>query len=337
MAELFKTMALENKTVQSYFKSFSQKKVLIIGDVMIDSYMWGKVNRISPEAPIQVVSVTGRDYRLGGAANVALNIAALGADAILCSVIGDDEKGQVFLRLLGEKQLSNVGIIKDKNRITTVKTRIISSGQHLLRVDEEISDQLSDYTESVLEKKIYEIIDSNNIDLIIFEDYDKGVFSENIITKITNKANDKGIITTVDPKKRNFHYYKNTTLFKPNLKEFSEGLKIEIDKNDISGLKFHAQKYLNENNIKMLLITLSEKGILIAGSDQSHHFPAEVRDISDVSGAGDTVISVASLLLSCGAELSEIALISNIAGGLVCEKTGVVPIDIDELLKETSK
>jgi rfaE bifunctional protein kinase chain/domain len=169
------------------------------------------------------------------------------------------------------------------------------------------------------------------------EDYDKGIFSENLIYEIVSKANDKGIITTVDPKKRNFHYYKNTTLFKPNLKEFSEGIKIDINKNDIDSLKSQASKFLRENNIKMLLITLSEKGILIAGQDESYHFPAEVRDISDVSGAGDTVISVAGLLLSCGAKLSEIAQISNIAGGLVCEKTGVVPIDVDELLQETIK
>jgi rfaE bifunctional protein kinase chain/domain len=330
-------MTLENKTVQSYFKSFSQKKVLIIGDVMIDSYMWGKVTRISPEAPIPVVSVTGRDYRLGGAANVALNIAALGADAVLCSVIGNDEKGQVFSNLLDKKNLSCEGIIKDSSRITTVKTRIISGGQHLLRVDEEISEQLSKELELVLKEKIYTIIDNNKIDLIILEDYDKGIFSENLIYEIVSKANDKGIITTVDPKKRNFHYYKNTTLFKPNLKEFSEGIKIDINKNDIDSLKSQASKFLRENNIKMLLITLSEKGILIAGQDESYHFPAEVRDISDVSGAGDTVISVAGLLLSCGAKLSEIAQISNIAGGLVCEKTGVVPIDVDELLQETIK
>lgn len=328
-------MDLDKKNIQNYFKSFSQKKVLIIGDVMVDSYMLGKVNRISPEAPIPVVSVTGRDYRLGGAANVALNIAALGAEAILCSVTGDDEPGLVFEKLLEKENLSKEGIIKDNSRRTTVKTRIISSGQHLLRVDEEDSFMLAEIVETALIRRVFSIIDNSSIDLIVFEDYDKGVISENLIREITTKANQKEIITTVDPKKRNFHFYNHTTLFKPNLKEFGEGLKTDIDKNDIENLKLLANSYIEKNDIKILLLTLSEKGILIADGKQTHHYPAIIRDISDVSGAGDTVISVAGLLLSCGASLSEIAQISNIAGGLVCEKTGVVPIDINELLKES--
>ncbi len=328
-------MALDKKNIQSYFKSFSEKKVLIIGDVMIDSYMLGNVNRISPEAPIPVVSVTGRDYRLGGAANVALNIAALGAEAILCSVVGEDESGVVFETLLEKETLSSRGIIKDKSRRTTIKTRIISSGQHLLRVDEEDAFQLSAEIEKKLTDRVFSIIDNNSIDLIILEDYDKGVFSESFIRNITSKANEKSIITTVDPKKRNFNFYTHTTLFKPNLKEFGEGLKVDINKNDIDKLKQLAQTYIKDNEIKILLLTLSEKGVLIADEKNAYHFPAIIRAISDVSGAGDTVISVAGLLLACGASLVEIAQISNIAGGLVCEKTGVVPIDVDELLIES--
>jgi rfaE bifunctional protein kinase chain/domain len=327
-------MCIDKNKITDYINSFVKKKVLIVGDVMIDSYMWGKVNRISPEAPIPIVSITKRDYRLGGAANVALNLAALGAQPFLCSVVGSDEKGETFQKLLKSNNLTSQGIIIDDSRPTTVKTRIISSGQHLLRVDEEVSDIISETVRKQLFDRIVEIIANQKIDIIVFEDYDKGVLSYDLISSVIKLANQNGIFVTVDPKKRNFNHYQNVNLFKPNLKEFCEGQKIELNKNDLTELKAHALTFLQSNNIEILMITLSELGILIANKTDSFHFPALVRDIVDVSGAGDTVISVASLLLCTGANIGDIAKISNIAGGLVCEKTGVAPIDVNDLANE---
>ncbi|MDD2634119.1 MAG: PfkB family carbohydrate kinase [Bacteroidales bacterium] len=327
-------MRLKKTDVQNYLEAFKKMKVLIIGDVMVDSYLVGKVNRISPEAPIPIVSVTEREYRLGGAANVALNIRALGAEAILCSVIGEDEKGKIFKDLLTAKNLRNEGIIVSNLRKTTVKTRVISGGQHLLRVDDEHSHFVGKEFSNILLQKFVEIIKTQKIDAIIFEDYDKGVLSEELIVKIVKIANEKNIPTCVDPKKNNFYFYKNVSLFKPNFKEFTEGTKSDIDKNKLDILQEHASEFLNNQGIEILMITLSELGVFIANGVENLHLPAEIRDISDVSGAGDTVISLAALLLAAGASLKEIANLSNIAGGLVCEKTGVVPIDPKEFLEE---
>lgn len=314
------------------FAKLNKKKVIVVGDVMIDSYMFGCVDRISPEAPVPVVSVSERKYRLGGAANVALNIAAMGAKAYLCSIIGNDGKGKIFRELLSENNLPDNGIISSENRKTTTKTRIISGGQHLLRIDDEDASQISEDLKDIILSRISQIIDNEEIDLLIFEDYDKGILSPELIHKITALCRQNKIKTTVDPKKRNFDAYKDVTLFKPNLKEFCEGCK--IDKcNDVEVLKPYAKDFLFKNNIDILMVTLSENGIMICTRKDYVHIPAEIRDIVDVSGAGDTVISVASLLLTTTESVREIARIANFAGGIVCEKVGVVPIDVD-MLKE---
>ncbi len=327
-------MNISKQQAEKYFNSFKDKNIMIIGDVMVDSYMWGKVNRISPEAPIPIVSITDRDFRLGGAANVALNINALGATAFLCSVIGCDEKGLVFEELLKKNNLSQDGIVKLADRKTTVKTRIISGGQHLLRVDEEVSYPLAnEVNESILDR-VKGLCVAKNIDVIIFEDYDKGVLSENLIKEIIDFAKNKGILITVDPKKKNYNSYQNVDLFKPNLKEFAEGEKADINAKNIDEIKSLAKDFIAKNSIENLMITLSEQGVFIANSDEMLHFPAMIRAISDVSGAGDTVISVASLLMAAGAKIDEIAQISNLAGGLVCEKAGVVPVNVNDLLSE---
>ncbi len=318
------------------FEEFNSKNILIIGDVMIDAYMWGDVNRISPEAPVPIISVEKRENRLGGAANVALNIKALGANPIICSVIGDDDKGRIFTSLLQKRNITNEGIYISKNRITTTKTRIISQAQHLLRVDEETSDVLQKQIEKDFLAQIIKIIDSKKIDAIIFEDYDKGVITENIIYTIVNLANKKNIFTSVDPKKRNFLLYKAVSLFKPNLKEMLEGLKIDIDKTNKEEI-FDTVKILQEKlNAKYVFTTLSELGVYIRSAEEGKYFPAIIRQIADVSGAGDTVISVATLCLCVGMNISEIAYISNLSGGIVCEKVGVIPIEKNILIKNIS-
>jgi len=326
---------MNKNEITTLFNDFNNLNVLIIGDVMIDAYYFGKVDRISPEAPVPIVAVESKENRLGGAANVALNIQALGANPILCAVVGDDSDSVLFDELLNNSQLSNKGIIKSKERTTTVKTRIIGNNHQVLRVDSENDSPLNQKGTKELLAKIEELIQTQQIDVVIFEDYDKGVITEALITNVVNLCNQKNIPTTVDPKKRNFNAYKNVTLFKPNLKELKEGLNIELDLNDIPSIKKAVESLNEQQSNKITFITLSENGVYIHDKDQEHHIGAHIRNIADVSGAGDTVISVASLCLALDQPIKIIAEIANLAGGLVCEKVGVVPIDKDILLSET--
>ena len=325
---------MNKKQIQSLFESFNRLNVLIIGDVMVDTYVWGNVNRISPEAPVPIVAVTKKESRLGGAANVALNIKAMEATPILCSVIGDDENGKAFLNLLKQQDLTAKGILISKERTTTCKTRIIGNKHQMLRVDEEVIDNTSVKITNQLFASVSKIITSQKIDAIIFEDYDKGVITPSLIQKVVELANKLGIPTTVDPKKNNFLSYKNVTLFKPNLRELKEGLHIEIPHINKAELR-KAVDILNKKiAAKQVLITLSEKGVFVSEAKKDFHLPAHIRSIADVSGAGDTVISVATLCLAMKTSAEFLAAVSNLAGGLVCEKVGVVSIDKKQLLHE---
>lgn len=317
------------------FEAFNGLKVLIIGDVMIDSYQWGKVERISPEAPVPIVHVTQREMRLGGASNVALNIQALGGIPILCSVIGEDLDGDNFIKLLENNNLPTEGIIRKSSRVTTIKHRIISGSHHMLRVDSEIDTPLIASDRNALLQRIIGLI--GQVDVIVFEDYDKGVIDKILISEVVKSAKTAGKPIAVDPKKRNFIHYHGVNLFKPNLKEMKEGLKIDLQTDDMQEL-ISAVKILKEKlSLEGALLTLSERGVFIDFKNEQHHLPAHIRNISDVSGAGDTVISVASLCLALGLTPRLIAGLSNLAGGLVCEYVGVVPIVKEELLKEAEK
>lgn len=322
------------RNISAIIDSFSAFKVLIIGDVMIDSYLWGKVDRISPEAPVPIIAYTDQEHRLGGAANVALNVQSLGAEPVLCAVIGNDNKAQTFYDLLAKQGMTSKGIMEDGGRITTEKTRIISNHQHLLRVDREIDKPLTAEIEQKFIKHIQKVLTENNIAAIIFEDYDKGSITPAVIKAVVADAKKKGIPTLVDPKKRNFLYYSDTTLFKPNFKELIEGLKTEASKTDVLSLEKAAQILHKEKEIEMVMITLSEAGVFMSTGKEHKLIPAHIRSIADVSGAGDTVISVASLCLASGLDPFTTAALSNMAGGLVCEKVGVVPIDKEQLKAE---
>ena len=322
------------KEIIELFEKFNQLTALIIGDVMIDGYVWGKVERISPEAPVPVVQVTRKEDRLGGAANVAKNVRELGAKPIVCAVVGDDEKGQKLKQLLKDQEMDPAGIISSSERPTTVKTRIISSPQQIARIDEESTAPLSITEENSLIDRISELLSSQKIDVIIFEDYNKGVLTPRVIEKVISLAEKKNIPTTVDPKKDNFFAYKKATLFKPNLKELREGLKIEFDKRDVKALQNAESEMRNQLQNSISLITLSELGVFYSAAGDTGIIPAHPRDITDVSGAGDTVISVASLCLALGTEVAFLAALSNLAGGLVCERVGVVPVDRELLLQE---
>jgi len=316
------------------FQDFEKLNILIIGDVMIDSYIWGNVERISPEAPVPVLSAVKKEYRLGGAANVALNIKALGANPVICSVIGKDNNGFSFEGILKKNDINRNYLVKDESRPTTIKTRAIAHQQQLIRIDEESTGYLSDETQDKLKQSIHRAIEKEKIAAIVIQDYNKGVLTPEIIKEVIKLSNDTHIPLLVDPKKQNFDLYGSLTLFKPNLRELKEGLKVEINKDDINGIIKLCKQTITEKNIQIILLTLSEKGIVICTRDESHHIAAIKRDISDVSGAGDTVVGTASLCLAAKMDIYEIALISNIAGGIVCEKVGVVPVDKERLMEE---
>ena len=301
---------------------------------MIDSYIWGKVERISPEAPVPVVRVTKKENRLGGAANVALNIQALGACPYICAVIGDDSDGENFLSLLKAQGLSEEGLIKIKTRPTTVKTRIIAHNKQIARVDAETERNLSSSNTLLVLNKIKQIIADHRIDAIIFEDYDKGLITEELIDKTVKLSKEMGIITVVDPKKRNFHAYKGVQLFKPNLKELKEGLKIEVDPLNIEQVEQAVNRLKKQLGAKTVMLTLSEHGVYVSSENGNKHILAHKRTIADVSGAGDTVIATAALCLAAGLNEFKTAEIANLAGGLVCEHVGVVHIDKARLLRE---
>lgn len=311
---------------------------MIIGDVMVDSYLWGKVERISAEAPIPVVALRKRENRMGGAANVARNIKAMGAKPILCSVIGADEKGDQFLELLKKEKIEDTGIVSSNRRITTTKFRIFGNSFQMLRVDEEVENDLADKDFLTLMRVIDQILAKNKVDCIIFQDYDKGVLTPKLIREVIERAVKKGIPVTVDPKKKNFEAYHGVTLFKPNLKELKEGIKTERDMLDRDILIQETQALRERLGVTYILTTLSEQGVMISTKDQLDHktimVPAHMRSVSDVSGAGDTVISIASLCVAMGCTPYEIAYISNLAGGIVCEEVGVVPVNKDKLLRE---
>jgi rfaE bifunctional protein kinase chain/domain len=323
-----------NNRLKEIVDAFPNQRVLVVGDVMIDAYCWGKVDRISPEAPVPVVAVQKWDYRLGGAANVALNAVALEAKVAICSVVGNDNHGKRCMDLFAENNIDTRALIHSNDRPTTVKTRVIAAGHHLVRIDEEVTFALKDNEEKNLLDAFDAALLAFQPQVIVLEDYNKGVLTPKVIAHVLNQARIRQIPTTVDPKKDNFLAYQNCTLFKPNLKELREGLKMDVHPTQRDSIQ-SALDYLNQAlQAQMSMVTLSEHGIAIWNGNELFQETAHIRKIVDVSGAGDSVIAVASLALSAGASQNEIAQLSNLAGGLVCEKVGVVPITREMLYKE---
>ena len=317
----------------SLLQKIENLNVLIVGDVMIDRYLTGSVSRISPEAPVPVVLHQNTEDRLGGAANVALNVQSLSSNAYLCSVIGDDEDGVKFLEKLDACQLHRMGIHVSANRRTTVKTRILGNHQQMLRIDREDTHDIDSDEAQKLLSKIISILDQASITVIILQDYNKGVLTEWLIQNVISEAKKRGIFTAVDPKKGNFFAFKAVNLFKPNLKEVRESIPFPISTEEASLQKasdFLREKLGNQYN----MLTLSEKGLFLDGGTGGKRYPTIPRIIADVSGAGDTVISVAAMGLAVGLDLETVAMLSNLAGGQVCELPGVVPIDRILLARE---
>ena len=303
---------------------------------MIDAYLEGKVNRVSPEAPVPIVSFTSQEQRLGGAANVALNLLSLGAQVTICSVVGEDQSGQDLKGLMVAQSISTEGLVFSPHRKTTLKTRVIGNNQQLLRVDNEQTDDILPGEEDALVGKIEALL-ASKFDAIIFEDYNKGVLTASLIERVIALAKKFNVVTTVDPKLTNFYAYNGVTLFKPNLKELRDGVKRMVDVRDRKDFEAAVEEMNRVLQAENVFVTLSEHGVYIQNDSAKHYIPAHIRNIADVSGAGDTVISVATLCYLAGLPMDEVAAVANLAGGLVCERVGVVAIDKAQLKSELEK
>ena len=319
------------------FKSFASVKIGVVGDMMLDTYWWGNVERISPEAPVPVVTVDRKEYRIGGAGNVALNLASLGTPVTVFSVIGDDDDGQILCGLLNEKKIDTGYLLKSDSRITTNKMRVISRNQQMMRLDSETQIPLSPDQEKNLIAKLQSFVNEQSPAAIIFEDYNKGVLTEKVIQSIIDICKGKSVITAVDPKRKHFFDYKGVDIFKPNLKEAREALNLLIEEVDQDTLMQMHKKLKEELHHQISFITLSEKGVFYEDGLESHIVASHIRNVADVSGAGDTVIAVATLIYALTKNTRMMAEIANLAGGLVCETVGTVAIDKIKLLKECQR
>ncbi len=330
-------------TLEIIDKESKDKNILIIGDVMLDRYIWGDVARISPEAPVPVVNVTKIEHRLGGSANVALNIQSLGSNPFLVGVIGNDASGNEFINLMKSQKMITEGLITAFDRQTITKTRIMGNNVQMLRVDDENSKNLPDSLRQQVLLKITNLLEKHKIHAIIFQDYDKGVIDPLLIKHIVQLSKTYDIPVCVDPKKRNFDFYNNVTLFKPNLKEFREGINWNDEAFNMNTLFDKIHQFREAKNIKYMIVTMGEKGLVLAKTNEINNTfytisipPPKIRQVRDVSGAGDTVISVVALGLALGLNIELIAELSNLAGGIVCEYVGVVPISKKQLLEEAA-
>lgn len=310
-------------------------EVLIIGDVMLDRYLTGAVSRISPEAPVPVVLHHGTEDRLGGAANVALNVRAMGGVPVLCSVVGRDEDGEIFRSILPASDISAEGIVASPARRTTVKTRVLGNNQQMLRIDREDTHELTDEETQFFLQKITLLLKERDIRVVIFQDYNKGALTEEVIRTVTAEARRRGVLTAVDPKKANFFAYEGVDLFKPNLKEIRDSAPFPV-RTDAESLQQASDFLRKKLKNRLTMITLSEKGLFLDDSTNGRGriFPTVPRNVADVSGAGDTVIAVAALGLAAGLDGEMLAALSNLAGGQVCEFPGVVPVRRDILATE---
>jgi D-glycero-beta-D-manno-heptose-7-phosphate kinase len=316
------------------FKQFSDIKIGVIGDVMLDTYWWGKVDRISPEAPVPVVAVSKKEQRIGGAGNVALNLVSLGASVHVVSLVGNDDEGKQLIDLFGNEKINTGYTVKSKDRITTNKIRIISRNQHMMRLDAEVVHPISTAEETEIIEAFKKYVAAEKPNLVILEDYNKGILTENVIHEVITICKSNNIITAVDPKRKNFFAYKNVDIFKPNLSEIKEALNIIVDTVSENALQEMHKALQEKLQHKISFITLSEKGVYYQTENEKAIIPTHIRSIADVSGAGDTVIAVACIVYAATQNVLLMAEMANIAGGLVCEEVGTVAIQKSKLLEE---
>ncbi|MBA4303048.1 MAG: D-glycero-beta-D-manno-heptose-7-phosphate kinase [Sphingobacteriaceae bacterium] len=321
--------------IQHFFDQLPHLKLVVIGDVMVDAYAWGYSDRMSPEAPVPVVQIKRTENRAGGAANVALNLAAMGVQVTLVSLVGNDAAGRELEQLLHSEGVSTHGLVGTAERPTTIKTRIMSGNRQLLRIDDESTSDASEQESKALLSAFTSALSGAHA--VIFQDYDKGVLHAANIDVLMALCKQRGIPTAIDPKKKNFFSYEGSSLFKPNLKELGDAFGWSLHKDDMIGIEKAVKQLESRLQPEAVLLTLSEAGVLYSSFNEKGHLPAHVRSIADVSGAGDTVIAVAGCALAARLPLNTLASLANLAGGLVCEHLGVVPIKSDKLLAEALK
>lgn len=327
-------MKLDKKTAISHIDSFKKQKLLVIGDLILDEFIWGKVRRISPEAPVPVVEVERESLCLGGSANVVNNLHALGCKVALCGVIGKDENGIRLKNILEGMDIDCGGVIVKEDRPTAIKTRVIAQHQQIVRFDREKPSPISEYSKGKIIDYLKEHLD--DIGAVIISDYGKGVISEDLLSKIIPIIRSKGVPIAVDPKPVNFPFYQGVTVITPNHHEAAEAAGTNTETEE--GLLETAEKLLASQNSESILITRGENGMsLFERSGTTTHIPTVARDVYDVSGAGDTVISTMALTLASGADLKEAAILSNYAAGIVVGKLGTAPITLEELKDRVEK
>ncbi len=312
-------------------ENFSKVKVLVVGDVMLDRFWWGNVSRISPEAPVPVVNLQNTSLVAGGAANVAANIAGLGAEPLLVGVIGDDEEANLFPAALVKTNVSPDYLVKITGRQTTIKTRIIAHSQQVVRIDRETDQNLT----ANEEKKVWEIIKKllNKADIIIISDYAKGVLTKKLVERLITKAREINKFVLVDPKGKNYSKYKNATLLTPNQKEAAEACNFEETGKDY--VKKSGKMLLENLAVNAVLITQGENGMMLFQKNgKISHLKSFARKVYDVTGAGDTVVAALAVALAAGADFYTAAMIANTSAGLVVEQIGTTAISLDLLEKE---
>lgn len=316
------------KELDNILKGFADKKILVLGDIMLDHYIWGRVERISPEAPVPVLDVQKEEYRLGGAANVALNLKALGAGVYLCGVVGKDEAGERIKQLLAKQGIDAYALVKEKNRPTTRKTRIGAVNQQIVRIDHEDRIDISARAETQILKKLDKLL--VNMDAVVIEDYNKGLLTASVIASVIKAARKHGKLIAVDPKQKNFFLYKQVDVFKPNYGEMQKNLGLVFE----SEAEFDKQAKLLREKLKCryLVVTRGEKGLdIYSGGNKTHRIPTFAREVYDVSGAGDTVISALTLALCQGCDIRTAAVIANHAASVVCGKMGTATASLQEI------
>ncbi|NTU58214.1 MAG: D-glycero-beta-D-manno-heptose-7-phosphate kinase [Chlorobiaceae bacterium] len=315
------------EAIEQLFQKFRKQKIAVVGDVMLDKYIFGHVSRISPEYPVPVVDVTHESNRLGGAANVALNTHALGAETLLFGVTGNDSGRDSLESLMREHGLESGMLVTDSSRPTTCKTRILSQNHHITRVDYESREPLDATTEAKLLAMFSEV--AGTLDAVVFEDYNKGVLTESLIASITGICRKLGIPVLVDPKLKGFFTYGGCTIFKPNLSELAASLGIVLRNNDRE-VEEACLKLREKLETDSIVVTRSEKGITVYNGSFTH-IPATSLDVADVSGAGDTVIGIIALGIAAGLDLVTSTKIANLAAGTVCQEVGAVPVRPEKL------
>jgi rfaE bifunctional protein kinase chain/domain len=323
----------EIQRLKTLFENFNGKRIVVLGDLMLDKYIWGSVSRISPEAPVPVLEIESESARLGGAANVANNIRSLGAEPILFGIVGDDESGERVTHLLDDMSLTKEGIVKVADRPTTVKTRVIAHSQHVVRLDHEVRKEIDETVRLHIMQALVSM--KGEVDAIILEDYNKGMLTKELLSEVIAFARKNDKVVSVDPKQNNFFEYKHVTVFKPNRKEAENALRLPIS-SDAEAL-IASKELLRMLDCENILLTRGEKGMTLFAGDESYaHFPTKARKVADVSGAGDTVISTFTVALVAGANVTEAAAIANHAGGIVCGEVGIAPVEKEKLFTEVA-